>query len=56
MNLAEKIEHGKITNYFAGGKGRMRYRRFLKKKQKRIWRRFKEDIKPMYNRFSGQEY
>ena len=46
MDLAEQIEQ-----LFPNGKGKMRYRRYLKKKQRRAWRRFKEELKPMYNRF-----
>jgi hypothetical protein len=56
MALAEKIEHGKIVNLFCNGKGRMRYKRSQKKLHHRIWRRFKEDLKPMYNRFCGWEF
>jgi hypothetical protein len=56
MALAEKIEHGKIVNLFCNGKGRMRYKRSQKKLHRRIWRRFKEDLKPMYNRFCGWEF
>lgn len=50
MSLVEEIEHGKIT------KGRMRYKRYMKKRNIRIWRRFKEELKPMYNRFRGWEF
>lgn len=56
MALAEKIEKGPIVNLFKNGKGRMRYKRFMKKFHHHIWRRFKEDLKPMYNRFCGWEY
>ena len=56
MDLAEQIEHGKIENLFPNSKGKMRYRRYLKKKQKKAWRRFKEELKPMYNRFCGWEF
>ena len=55
MNLAEKIEHGKIAKYCGNGKSRMKYKRFMKKRQKRIWRRFNKDMQPMYNRFNGWE-
>ena len=56
MGLAEQIEHGTLASMFRYRKSRMRYKRFLKKQNRRVWRRFKDDLKPMYNRFFKWEY
>ena len=56
MGLAEQIERGGIASMFRYRKSRMRYKRFLKKQNRRTWRRFKEELKPMYNRFFKWEY
>ena len=56
MGLAEQIEHGTLAGMFRDMKSRMRYKRFLKKQNRRVWRRFKDDLKTMYNRFFKWEY
>ena len=42
MKLAEQIEHSDIANMSKDRKSRMRYKRFLKKQNRRLWRRFKK--------------
>lgn len=54
MNLSEQIEN-KLA-FGKNGKGRMRYKRFLKKQNRRIWRRFKSELKPLYGRYFKWEY
>ena len=55
MKLAEQIEKGPCNIFLKKSKSTMRYRKFLKKVQHRAWRRFKEDLKPLYKRYSGYE-
>lgn len=55
MKLVNQIDKGKIASMFVIGRRRQKNKKLLKKLNCRLWRRYKGEEKPMYNRFKGYE-
>jgi hypothetical protein len=52
MKLVNQIDK---LNIVADGRRRQKSKRLLKRLTRRLWRRYKGDEKPLYNRYKGYE-